>query len=58
MGGMMPHQQQMAFGGNMAGPYPPFAGPGAQPMTSPASSAKESLQKKADQAFADLAVFK
>ena len=52
MSGIMP-QQQMGFGGGM-----PYGGPGVQPVTSPTSAAKASLQKKADQAFADFAVFK
>ena len=58
MGGMMPPQQQMGFGGGMAGPCPTYGGSGAPPMTSPTSEAKQTLQKKADQAFAGLAVFK
>ena len=57
MGGMMP-QQQMGFGGGMAGPCPTYGGSGAAPMMSPSSEAQQSLQKKADQAFAGLAVFK
>lgn len=57
MGGVMP-QQPMGFGAPMVATSPGFGGPGAQPMMSPTSAAKENLQKKADQAFADLAVFK
>ena len=53
MAGMMPQQQQMGFGGGLVGPTPPFS-----EMTSPTSAAKQTLQKKADQAFADLGVFK
>merc|ERR1719370_717081 len=53
MTGMMAQQQQMGFGGGVVGPTPPFS-----EMTSPTSAAKQTLQKKADQAFADLAVFK
>ena len=57
MGGVMP-QQPMGFGAPMVATSPGFGGLGAQPMMSPTSAAKENLQKKADQAFADLAVFK
>jgi len=59
MGGMMPQQnQQMGFGAPMVAVNPGLGAPGAPPMISPTSAAKENLQKKADQAFADLAVFK
>merc|ERR1719309_1241450 len=40
MSGMMP-QQQMGYGGGM-----PYGSPGVQPVTSPTSAAKASLQKK------------
>ena len=59
MGGMIPQQnQQMGFGAPMVAVNPGLGAPGAPPMISPTSAAKENLQKKADQAFADLAVFK
>ena len=59
MGGMMsPQQQSMGFGGGVAGPHPTFGGPGIQPMMGATPAANETLQKKADQAFAGLAVFK
>jgi len=59
MGGMMsPQTQQMGFGAPTTGTVPGFGGSSAQPMMSPTSTAKQNLQKKADQAFAELAVFK